>query len=62
MKVLGTNMWTFCSGYRSVPLKNGYSENLELASLLVYISVKQAGVSERAQCVTSCVTLRLLTL
>uniref|UniRef100_A0A8C7Y2G0 Phosphoinositide phospholipase C n=1 Tax=Oryzias sinensis TaxID=183150 RepID=A0A8C7Y2G0_9TELE len=26
------------SGYRSVPLKNGFSENLELASLLIYIS------------------------
>ncbi|XP_035982835.1 1-phosphatidylinositol 4,5-bisphosphate phosphodiesterase gamma-2 [Fundulus heteroclitus] len=34
------------SGYRSVPLKNGYSENLELASLLVYISVQQAGKAE----------------
>uniref|UniRef100_A0A671URZ2 Phosphoinositide phospholipase C n=1 Tax=Sparus aurata TaxID=8175 RepID=A0A671URZ2_SPAAU len=32
------------SGYRSVPLKNGYSENLELASLLVHISILQAGV------------------
>uniref|UniRef100_A0A8C7Y3Y0 1-phosphatidylinositol 4,5-bisphosphate phosphodiesterase gamma n=1 Tax=Oryzias sinensis TaxID=183150 RepID=A0A8C7Y3Y0_9TELE len=31
------------SGYRSVPLKNGFSENLELASLLIYISVNQAG-------------------
>uniref|UniRef100_A0A3B4TJD6 1-phosphatidylinositol 4,5-bisphosphate phosphodiesterase gamma n=1 Tax=Seriola dumerili TaxID=41447 RepID=A0A3B4TJD6_SERDU len=30
------------SGFRSVPLKNGYSENLELASLLVYINVQQA--------------------
>uniref|UniRef100_A0A8C8DPU6 Phosphoinositide phospholipase C n=1 Tax=Oryzias sinensis TaxID=183150 RepID=A0A8C8DPU6_9TELE len=29
------------SGYRSVPLKNGFSENLELASLLIYISVNQ---------------------
>uniref|UniRef100_A0A8C4HF19 Phosphoinositide phospholipase C n=1 Tax=Dicentrarchus labrax TaxID=13489 RepID=A0A8C4HF19_DICLA len=27
------------SGYRSVPLKNGYNENLELASLLVHISI-----------------------
>uniref|UniRef100_A0A7N6FMA9 1-phosphatidylinositol 4,5-bisphosphate phosphodiesterase gamma n=1 Tax=Anabas testudineus TaxID=64144 RepID=A0A7N6FMA9_ANATE len=26
------------SGYRSVPLKNGYNEDLELASLLVYIN------------------------
>lgn len=32
------------TGFRSVPLKNGYSENIELASLLVYISVQQAGV------------------
>lgn len=39
-------MFRFAStGYRSVPLKNGYSEDLELASLLVYISVQQAGVS-----------------
>uniref|UniRef100_A0A3Q3S6P2 1-phosphatidylinositol 4,5-bisphosphate phosphodiesterase gamma n=1 Tax=Mastacembelus armatus TaxID=205130 RepID=A0A3Q3S6P2_9TELE len=34
------------SGYRSVPLKNGYNENLELASLLVYINVQQAGKVE----------------
>uniref|UniRef100_A0A673BHN0 Phosphoinositide phospholipase C n=1 Tax=Sphaeramia orbicularis TaxID=375764 RepID=A0A673BHN0_9TELE len=34
------------TGYRSVPLKNGYSENLELASLLIYISVQQAGKAE----------------
>ncbi|XP_046996756.1 1-phosphatidylinositol 4,5-bisphosphate phosphodiesterase gamma-1 [Schistocerca americana] len=27
------------TGYRSVPLKNGYSEDLELASLLVHISI-----------------------
>lgn len=39
----------FQTGYRSVPLKNGYSENLELASLLVYINVQQAGVSKRTQ-------------
>ncbi|XP_047453224.1 1-phosphatidylinositol 4,5-bisphosphate phosphodiesterase gamma-2 [Mugil cephalus] len=36
------------SGYRSIPLKNGYSENLELASLLVYISIQQAGKAEEA--------------
>nr|XP_057932323.1 1-phosphatidylinositol 4,5-bisphosphate phosphodiesterase gamma-2 [Doryrhamphus excisus]XP_057932325.1 1-phosphatidylinositol 4,5-bisphosphate phosphodiesterase gamma-2 [Doryrhamphus excisus] len=30
-----------CSGYRSVPLKNGYNEDLELASLLVDIKVQQ---------------------
>lgn len=34
-----------CStGYRSVSLKNGYSENLDLASLLVFIDVQPAGV------------------
>ncbi|XP_035012016.1 1-phosphatidylinositol 4,5-bisphosphate phosphodiesterase gamma-2 isoform X1 [Hippoglossus stenolepis] len=36
------------SGYRSVPLKNGYSESLELASLLVYINVQPAGHAEEA--------------
>ncbi|XP_052008417.1 1-phosphatidylinositol 4,5-bisphosphate phosphodiesterase gamma-2 [Xyrauchen texanus] len=34
------------SGYRSVPLKNGFSENLELASLLVYVDTQQV---EKAQ-------------
>ncbi|XP_071767338.1 1-phosphatidylinositol 4,5-bisphosphate phosphodiesterase gamma-2 [Centroberyx gerrardi] len=34
------------SGYRSVPLKNGYSENLELASLLIYINVQQVEKAE----------------
>uniref|UniRef100_A0A671UQU4 Phosphoinositide phospholipase C n=1 Tax=Sparus aurata TaxID=8175 RepID=A0A671UQU4_SPAAU len=34
------------SGYRSVPLKNGYSENLELASLLVHISILQKAEEE----------------
>ncbi|XP_068459760.1 1-phosphatidylinositol 4,5-bisphosphate phosphodiesterase gamma-2 isoform X2 [Clinocottus analis] len=34
------------SGFRSVPLKNGYNEDLELASLLVYINVQQAGAEE----------------
>nr|XP_055030926.1 1-phosphatidylinositol 4,5-bisphosphate phosphodiesterase gamma-2-like isoform X1 [Misgurnus anguillicaudatus] len=31
-------------GYRSVPLKNGFSENLELASLLVYVDIQQVKV------------------
>lgn len=35
-------------GYRCVPLKNGYSENMELASLLVHIDIRKAGVSEHA--------------
>ncbi|XP_036441229.1 1-phosphatidylinositol 4,5-bisphosphate phosphodiesterase gamma-2 [Colossoma macropomum] len=34
------------SGYRSVPLKNGYSENLELASLLVYVDIQQVEKAE----------------
>ncbi|CAL8262728.1 unnamed protein product [Merluccius merluccius] len=36
------------TGYRSVPLKNGYSEDLELASLLIYIDVEQVGKTEEA--------------
>lgn len=50
----------FLSGYRSVPLKNGYNEKLDLAALLVYINVQQAGVSQSvSECVqlaSSCVT------
>ncbi|KAG7468451.1 hypothetical protein MATL_G00143060 [Megalops atlanticus] len=34
------------SGYRSVPLKNGFSENIELASLLVYIEVEKVEKAE----------------
>ncbi|KAF7225191.1 1-phosphatidylinositol 4,5-bisphosphate phosphodiesterase gamma-2 isoform X2 [Nothobranchius furzeri] len=34
------------SGYRSVPLKNGYSENLELASLLIHINIQPAEKAE----------------
>lgn len=33
------------TGYRSVPLKNSYSEDLELASLLVHISIMTPVVS-----------------
>jgi len=29
------------TGYRSVPLRNKYSEELELAALLVHISIKE---------------------
>lgn len=29
------------TGYRSIPLQNGYSEELELSSLLVHISLVQ---------------------
>lgn len=38
------------TGFRSVPLKNGYDENLELASLLVHINIRQAGVSDGHSC------------
>uniref|UniRef100_A0A3P8UDM4 1-phosphatidylinositol 4,5-bisphosphate phosphodiesterase gamma n=1 Tax=Cynoglossus semilaevis TaxID=244447 RepID=A0A3P8UDM4_CYNSE len=31
------------TGYRSVPLTNDYSEDLELASLLIYINIQQTG-------------------
>ncbi|KAJ7997753.1 hypothetical protein DPEC_G00215400 [Dallia pectoralis] len=34
------------SGYRSVPLKNGFNENIELASLLVYIDMQQVEKAE----------------
>lgn len=30
------------TGYRSVPLKNGYSENLELAALLILLNIRNA--------------------
>lgn len=33
------------SGFRSVPLKNGYSEDIELASLLVHCEMQQVLVS-----------------
>ncbi|CAL8357750.1 unnamed protein product [Lota lota] len=42
------------TGYRSVPLKNGYSENLELASLLIYINVEQVGKAEEELYSSSC--------
>ncbi|XP_066570053.1 1-phosphatidylinositol 4,5-bisphosphate phosphodiesterase gamma-2 isoform X2 [Amia ocellicauda] len=34
------------TGYRSVPLKNGFSEDIELASLLVYIEIEQVEKAE----------------
>uniref|UniRef100_A0A8D3CT39 Phosphoinositide phospholipase C n=1 Tax=Scophthalmus maximus TaxID=52904 RepID=A0A8D3CT39_SCOMX len=37
------------SGYRSVTLKNGYSENLELASLLVYINIHSAPARDKGK-------------
>ncbi|TSK38446.1 1-phosphatidylinositol 4,5-bisphosphate phosphodiesterase gamma-2 [Bagarius yarrelli] len=42
------------SGYRSVPLKNGYSENLELASLLVYVDIQQVEKAEEELYSSSC--------
>lgn len=37
-------MFDLLSGYRSIPLKNSYSEELELASLLVHIEIVNAKV------------------
>lgn len=34
------------SGYRSIPLKNGYSEDIPLASLLVHITIRSNTVSK----------------
>lgn len=34
------------SGYRSVPLRNGYSETLELSSLLVYVDIQPVEKAE----------------
>ncbi len=31
-------------GYRSIPLKNDYSEELELAAILVHINIRNARV------------------
>lgn len=31
-----------CPGYRSVPLKNSYTEDLELAALLIHIEIINA--------------------
>lgn len=47
------------TGYRSVPLKNGYSENLELASLLVYIEIQQAEVSKHTWSVSQLIPRRI---
>lgn len=40
----------FIAGYRSVILKNGYSEELELASLLVHIEIMNAKVLHLLDC------------
>ncbi|EMP36224.1 1-phosphatidylinositol-4,5-bisphosphate phosphodiesterase gamma-2 [Chelonia mydas] len=45
------------SGFRSVPLKNGYSEDTELASLLVFCEMQQVLESEEAL-YSSCRQLR----
>ncbi|XP_071959043.1 1-phosphatidylinositol 4,5-bisphosphate phosphodiesterase gamma-1-like isoform X2 [Antedon mediterranea] len=46
------------SGYRSVPLKNGYSEPLELSSLLVKIDVRVIGASDESAIYDSISVLR----
>ncbi|XP_074695413.1 1-phosphatidylinositol 4,5-bisphosphate phosphodiesterase gamma-2 isoform X2 [Strix aluco] len=45
------------SGFRSVPLKNGYSEDIELASLLVHCEMQQVLESEE-ELYSSCRQLR----
>nr|XP_015223588.1 PREDICTED: 1-phosphatidylinositol 4,5-bisphosphate phosphodiesterase gamma-2 isoform X2 [Lepisosteus oculatus] len=45
------------TGYRSVPLKNGFSEDIELASLLVFIDVQQVEKTEE-ELYLSCSQLR----
>uniref|UniRef100_A0A674JF75 1-phosphatidylinositol 4,5-bisphosphate phosphodiesterase gamma n=1 Tax=Terrapene triunguis TaxID=2587831 RepID=A0A674JF75_9SAUR len=45
------------SGFRSVPLKNGYSEDIELASLLVFCEMQQVLESEE-ELYSSCRQLR----
>lgn len=34
------------SGYRSIPLKNGYSEDIPLASIIVYTTIRSNTVSK----------------
>lgn len=45
------------SGFRSVPLKNGYSEDIELASLLIHCEMQQVLESEE-ELYSSCRQLR----
>ncbi|XP_056460596.1 1-phosphatidylinositol 4,5-bisphosphate phosphodiesterase gamma-1-like [Gadus chalcogrammus] len=49
------------TGYRSVPLKNSYSEELELASLLVHIEIVNAKEEDDQNLYTSIQRLRDLT-
>lgn len=37
-------VFPLCTGYRSVPLKNSYNEDLELASLLVHMDIVRGRV------------------
>ncbi|KAL8594295.1 hypothetical protein ACOMHN_000997 [Nucella lapillus] len=46
------------SGFRSVPLKNGYSENIEMASLLVQIDMRNPKESEDSDIYASIQELR----
>jgi len=39
------------SGYRSVQLKNGFSEEMEITSLLVHIDIRNPKVCETIVCV-----------
>ncbi|XP_070574181.1 1-phosphatidylinositol 4,5-bisphosphate phosphodiesterase gamma-1-like isoform X2 [Ptychodera flava] len=46
------------TGYRSVPLKNGYSEDLELASLLIHVDIRNATEGEDGDIYASIQELR----
>lgn len=42
---IGSSLCVSAAGFRSVPLKNGYSEDIELASLLVFCEMRPVLVS-----------------
>lgn len=46
-EILNCSTICFDLGYRSVPLKNAYSEEFELSCLLVHIDIRSAMVSLR---------------
>ncbi|XP_027563338.1 1-phosphatidylinositol 4,5-bisphosphate phosphodiesterase gamma-1-like [Neopelma chrysocephalum] len=47
-----------CPGYRSVPLKNSYTEDLELASLLIHIEIINAKEEDEENLYSSIQQLR----
>ncbi|XP_059836799.1 1-phosphatidylinositol 4,5-bisphosphate phosphodiesterase gamma-1 isoform X1 [Hypanus sabinus] len=47
------------TGYRSVPLKNSYSEDLELAALLIHLEILESTIKENGDAVLSVVNSSL---